>query len=84
MTTPLDDYPQIRRIVYHCYWAVGLVLTCTQVYFAAVSAASAAGIHIPTWLVGANAVYGALGIGIGWTAASNTPIVADAVKSQKP
>ena len=67
MSTPLDNYPNVRLAVSNAFWLLGLLLGATQVGYAAQSLAS------PTWLQVAINVYAFLGGAVGYTAAANTP-----------
>lgn len=64
---PLENNPQARATVYQLFWVLGLALGATQVGFAA------AELGQPVWLTVALAVFAFLGVGVGYTAAQNTP-----------
>ena len=57
----------IRGPIYAIYALLGLGLGATQVGFASAQAGQ------PTWLTVALSVFAFVGVGIGYTAASNTP-----------
>lgn len=64
---PLESNPTARRRTYQVFWIVSLILGATQVGYAAADAGQ------PVWLTVALAVFAFLGVGIGYTAARNTP-----------
>lgn len=64
---PLQGYPDARKKLYAFYWVAGVVLGVIPVAFAAVPDAG-----IPTWSVVAMAVYGYIGVALGFTADQNT------------
>lgn len=65
---PLADKPGLRKKVYTVFWMIGLALGAMSVFFAASDADDE-----PDWLVPTTAAYAFVGVGIGYTAAQNTP-----------
>lgn len=70
--------PKVRAIVYWVYVALGLILGCVQVYFSATAATA------PDWFDGLWAVFGFLGAGFGFTAASHVVISPPPVDAAQP
>ena len=67
MTTPLDESPHLRKIVYTVFWVANILLGAAYVFFASY------GMQSPPWLHAATAVYLFLCSAVNYTAASNTP-----------
>lgn len=65
---PLANNPTARKYVYLLFWLAGLVIGALQVAYGA-----ADNTEVPQAVDIASAVYVFLGIGVGYTAAQNTP-----------
>lgn len=64
-TNPLEKFPKVRNMLYNTYWVVGVVLGAIPVAYAAIAQT------VPVWSLAVMAVYGYLGIALGFTAGKN-------------